>query len=267
MSRGKHLLTRIGADHTLHTHLKMEGSWHLYRPGHRVAPPRPRGARGAAHGGVDRGRLRPRRRRGGRPRRRGHRRRATSAPTCSARTGTRTRRCAGCGPTPSRPVGRRDPRPAQPGRHRQPVQERAVLPRRACTRGCRSARSPDLPRLVRRARAALEANKTGSSRPSPATPAGAGRPGSTAATGSRAGAAAPASGSTCRARGPGAGDVLVPVLPAGARLSGPKQVRRRRRPRRRCGTGLGAGRAGRWCRRGRSRAASRARPPRGRRHR
>ncbi len=31
-SRGKHLLTRIGDDHTLHTHLKMEGSWHLYRP-------------------------------------------------------------------------------------------------------------------------------------------------------------------------------------------------------------------------------------------
>jgi len=32
VSRGKHLLTRIG-DRTLHTHLKMEGSWHLYRPG------------------------------------------------------------------------------------------------------------------------------------------------------------------------------------------------------------------------------------------
>jgi endonuclease-8 len=32
VSRGKHLLTRIGTDHTLHTHLKMEGSWHLYRP-------------------------------------------------------------------------------------------------------------------------------------------------------------------------------------------------------------------------------------------
>ena len=32
VSRGKHLLTRIGEDHTLHTHLKMEGSWHLYRP-------------------------------------------------------------------------------------------------------------------------------------------------------------------------------------------------------------------------------------------
>jgi endonuclease-8 len=32
VTRGKHLLTRIGEDHTLHTHLKMEGSWHLYRP-------------------------------------------------------------------------------------------------------------------------------------------------------------------------------------------------------------------------------------------
>lgn len=32
VSRGKHLLTRIGTEHTLHTHLKMEGSWHLYRP-------------------------------------------------------------------------------------------------------------------------------------------------------------------------------------------------------------------------------------------
>lgn len=33
VTRGKHLLTRIGDDHTLHTHLKMEGSWHLYAPG------------------------------------------------------------------------------------------------------------------------------------------------------------------------------------------------------------------------------------------
>ena len=31
VARGKHLLTRIGDDHTLHTHLKMEGAWHLYR--------------------------------------------------------------------------------------------------------------------------------------------------------------------------------------------------------------------------------------------
>lgn len=32
VSHGKHLLTRIGGGHTLHTHLKMEGAWHLYRP-------------------------------------------------------------------------------------------------------------------------------------------------------------------------------------------------------------------------------------------
>lgn len=30
--RGKHLLMRVG-EYTLHSHLKMEGSWHLYRPG------------------------------------------------------------------------------------------------------------------------------------------------------------------------------------------------------------------------------------------
>jgi endonuclease-8 len=39
LSRGKHLLTRIGEEHTLHTHLKMEGAWHLYRPGTRWRRP------------------------------------------------------------------------------------------------------------------------------------------------------------------------------------------------------------------------------------
>jgi len=39
LARGKHLLTRIGAAHTLHTHLKMEGSWHLYRSGSRWRRP------------------------------------------------------------------------------------------------------------------------------------------------------------------------------------------------------------------------------------
>lgn len=39
VSRGKHLLTRIGEDHTLHTHLRMEGSWHIYRPGSRWRRP------------------------------------------------------------------------------------------------------------------------------------------------------------------------------------------------------------------------------------
>jgi endonuclease VIII len=33
--RGKHLLTRISGGLTLHTHFRMDGSWHLYRPGDR----------------------------------------------------------------------------------------------------------------------------------------------------------------------------------------------------------------------------------------
>ncbi len=33
--RGKHLLTRLEGDLTLHTHFRMDGSWHLYAPGDR----------------------------------------------------------------------------------------------------------------------------------------------------------------------------------------------------------------------------------------
>jgi endonuclease-8 len=36
--RGKHLLMR-GGEHTIHSHLKMEGSWHLYREGTRWRRP------------------------------------------------------------------------------------------------------------------------------------------------------------------------------------------------------------------------------------
>ena len=35
IARGKHLLTRIGDDWTLHTHLRMDGSWKLLKPGAR----------------------------------------------------------------------------------------------------------------------------------------------------------------------------------------------------------------------------------------
>jgi endonuclease VIII len=35
---GKHLLMRIG-EHTLHSHLKMEGRWHVYRPGQKWRAP------------------------------------------------------------------------------------------------------------------------------------------------------------------------------------------------------------------------------------
>ena len=35
VARGKHLLTRVEAGLTLHTHFRMDGTWHLYRPGER----------------------------------------------------------------------------------------------------------------------------------------------------------------------------------------------------------------------------------------
>ena len=35
VSRGKHLLTRIEGGLTLHTHFRMDGTWHLYAPGDR----------------------------------------------------------------------------------------------------------------------------------------------------------------------------------------------------------------------------------------
>ena len=38
-ARGKHLLLRTDAGMTLHSHLMMEGAWHLYRPGERWRGP------------------------------------------------------------------------------------------------------------------------------------------------------------------------------------------------------------------------------------
>ncbi|WP_221358404.1 Fpg/Nei family DNA glycosylase [Streptomyces beigongshangae] len=35
VSRGKHLLTRVEGDLTLHSHLRMDGSWKIYAPGER----------------------------------------------------------------------------------------------------------------------------------------------------------------------------------------------------------------------------------------
>src|SRR5687768_15389820 len=37
-SRGKHLVMRVG-DHVVHSHLKMEGEWRVYRPGERWRRP------------------------------------------------------------------------------------------------------------------------------------------------------------------------------------------------------------------------------------
>src|SRR6266850_7631169 len=39
-ARGKHLLMTFSPDLVLHTHMRMNGSWHLYRPGERWQRPR-----------------------------------------------------------------------------------------------------------------------------------------------------------------------------------------------------------------------------------
>ncbi len=41
-ARGKHLLVRFDDGRTLHTHMQMTGSWHVYRPGERWRKPRSR---------------------------------------------------------------------------------------------------------------------------------------------------------------------------------------------------------------------------------
>ncbi|HEV3449641.1 MAG TPA: DNA-formamidopyrimidine glycosylase family protein, partial [Acidimicrobiia bacterium] len=41
-ARGKHLLVHFADGHVLHTHLRMTGSWHLYRVGEPWRKPRAR---------------------------------------------------------------------------------------------------------------------------------------------------------------------------------------------------------------------------------
>ena len=38
-SRGKHMLMAFSGDLVLHTHMRMHGSWHIYRPGERWRAP------------------------------------------------------------------------------------------------------------------------------------------------------------------------------------------------------------------------------------
>ena len=95
---GKNLLIRFDNGLEMRTHLRMNGSWHRYRPGERVAPaagPRAARARGA---GRRRRLLRCAGRRAARAARRGAPRaaRAASGRTSSRRTSMPTRRCAAC---------------------------------------------------------------------------------------------------------------------------------------------------------------------------
>ena len=152
VSRGKHLLTRFDNGVTLHTHLKMEGTWAVHPLGIALATPGAHRPRRAAHGDHRGGRL------PGAPRPGPHRRRrttssATSAPTCSAPTGTPTSPSRNLRADPDAPDRRRAARPAQPRRRRQRLQVRALLPRPRRPAAPRSAPSPTCPPSSTKAKA------------------------------------------------------------------------------------------------------------------
>ena len=130
VARGKHLLMRVSGGVTVHSHFRMDGSWHLYRPGERW------------HGGPDHqiravletalldGRRLPAA--GARPRRdgrRGHRRRSPRAGSAVAVVRPRRRdrqRRGRSGANHQRGVAR----PAESRRHRQLLSHRGLLPAR-----------------------------------------------------------------------------------------------------------------------------------------
>ena len=101
-ARGKHLLLRTNAGTTLHTHFKMEGAWHLYRP-RALARPRLPGPGRPPHRAVGRGRVPPGHLRAAPHRQRTGGRRPPRPRTSSAPTGTRPRPCAASAPTPTGP--------------------------------------------------------------------------------------------------------------------------------------------------------------------
>ena len=156
--RGKHLLTRLSGGLTLHTHFRMDGSWHLYRPGDRwtggpdwqvraVLETASWQAVGYRLPVVDCWRPPTRTASSG-----------TSGPTCSGPTGTPTRRCARLLAEPDREVGLAllDQRNlAGLGN----LYRCEVLFLRGSPRGCASRDVPDLPALVDKGRRLLLANR------------------------------------------------------------------------------------------------------------
>ncbi len=103
--RGKHMLIRLADGRTLRTHYRMDGSWHIYRPGSRwrggpgTASARcwPPTSGSASATACTTWRWCPP------PARTSWS--ATWAPTSWAPTGTSTRRCAGCAPHPDEQIG------------------------------------------------------------------------------------------------------------------------------------------------------------------
>ena len=219
--RGKHMLTRIEGGLTLHTHFKMDGTWHLYRPRQRwngplwqvrvVLETAERVAVGfrlpvvelvptASEADVV-----------------GHLGPDLLGPGLGPRGGPAP---------PPQPAGARDrdraARPAEPRRAGQPVAVRgAVPPRRLPLDPGRRGRGPARVSWTS-ATGCCRRTRTGRRRPAPARPAGARRPTSSAATASPAAAAAPRSPSASRACRRSS------ARPTGARTARPDPAGRRR---------------------------------------
>ena len=143
-AHGKHLFLRFEGGLTIHSHLRMTGSWGVYDRGAALAPraaPRmardpPRRARGRA---VRRpgARADDRLAHAARP---ADRRPRARHPRAGARRGALP--AAPARGRPDAPDRRRAARPAHDRRDRQPLEERGLLRGRRSTRGGRPARSP-----------------------------------------------------------------------------------------------------------------------------
>ncbi len=161
VARGKHLLTRIAGDEerTLHTHLKMEGSWRVYARGERWKRPAHQArvvlvtsthqAVGFSLGIVE---LIPTSQE---PDVVGHLGPDLLGPDWDEAEALRRLR-----EDPARPLAEALLDQTRSRRHRQHVRLRAVLRRPACNPRTPIAEVPDLARLVRLAKQMLEQNVT-----------------------------------------------------------------------------------------------------------
>ena len=228
-SVGKHLFTRFDDGRSLHSHFRMDGSWHLYRPD--MAWRRPAHEARAVLATADRVavgfalhdlELLPTAERGpaGRPPRPG-----PAGPAVGRRA---RRRGAAPADRPGRPrAGTGAARTAGDRRRRQPVQDRGVLPARGLPvdPGARSAGSRGRDHAVPGPAGAQR--RTARSSPPPGSSVAAASTGSSNAGGSAAAAAARGSGPPSRATG------STPGSRTGARAANP--ARRHRRAARRAG--------------------------------
>ena len=175
----------------VHSHLKMEGEWRLFAAGERWRRPGWQARAIIEMPDVAGRRLRPRHPRGVPGGRGGRLGSATSAPTCSAPTGTPTRRCAASARRPTRRSRSRSASSATSPGSATSTSTSCASSAASCRPG-RSARSTSRRSCDSRAASSVPIATAPCARP-PATRIAGGSSGSTAAAASRAGVAARAS--------------------------------------------------------------------------